>query len=139
MLRNKLALALCCILALSFFSPVEGGGCRPIKKKARSANDPINFISAVSIADGCLDLSVQASGGCEEHEMQLTWNGAIMESFPPQVNLVVHYDTRDDPCDSLVTTSERFRLKRVQLKGTRTVILNILGPNGQKEQVTYSY
>ncbi len=71
-------------------------------------------LSAVSISNGVLRMSVVSGGGCRDHEYTLYMTpNAFMESYPVQANIYLRHDAKGDPCDAIVADSLRFDLTPV--------------------------
>jgi|GEM_PF-1401623 len=87
-------------------------------------------IKNVGLNGNCLEVEFQYGGGCAEHEIQLVWNGALAESFPPQAWLKVIHDNQD-PCDALLTKTYSYDLSEAF---TKPVILHL---DGWEEDVRY--
>jgi hypothetical protein len=62
----------------------------------------VEFNMANITDDAVLVLDVTYSGGCVDHGFTMVWDGNVMESYPPQINLFLFHDFNDDPCDGLV-------------------------------------
>ena len=67
-------------------------------------------VSSWSITGDFLDATFEYSGGCEEHDFQLCWDGSFMESWPVQVSLVAQDYGPLDPCLAFVTETRTFDL-----------------------------
>jgi hypothetical protein len=80
-------------------------GCRP--GPTVPASNPVIQGDFVSV-----DLTY--GGGCRDHALRICWDGAVLDSEPPQVNLVVRDDT-EDPCEALI--HERITIDLSLLRG----------------------
>ncbi len=72
-------------------------------------NDPFTIMSTEVIGD-TLDVLVQYSGGCVEHDFRLVCYGSWMESLPVQVGILLSHNAYDDNCDAIITKTLRFNL-----------------------------
>ncbi len=43
-------------------------------------------------------LHIKVSGGCQENSFKAIWDGAIMESYPMLINLVLTHDKTNENC-----------------------------------------
>lgn len=55
----------------------------------------------VNVVNNCLHLIVSYGGGCANHDFEMRWNGALMESMPPQAQIVLYHNGNQDPCDAI--------------------------------------
>ena len=82
----------------------------PLPACRAEEGDPYTITAAAIVADE-LRLTLQASGGCAEHDWTLCWpDGTFMESWPVQARLDVLHDDHDDPCDAIVSEDRAFDL-----------------------------
>jgi len=86
-------------------------------------------ISKVEITDDILTIAVSYSGGCEEHEFRLYFNGMYMKSLPPKANFVLYHDNKGDACRSIVEKTLKFDITGVREKGKTTgeVMVKVVG------------
>lgn len=68
-------------------------------------------LDGLAIAGDTLEITVSYSGGCEEHEFQLCWDGAFMESDPVQARLTLGHDAHGDACEAYLTETLIFGLE----------------------------
>ncbi len=72
---------------------------------------PVNFdVIDWSISGDLMEMTVGYSGGCEDHDFQICWDGAFMESWPVQASLVPQDYGPPDPCLAFVTETHTFDL-----------------------------
>jgi hypothetical protein len=69
---------------------------------------------AVLEEGGRLRLRVVHGGGCKTHGYGVSWDGAFLESAPPQVRLRLHHDDGGDRCRALVRRVLRVDLAPLQ-------------------------
>lgn len=79
-------------------------------------------ISNVAISGDALSLDVSYSGGCESHRFRLCWDGAVMESSPPQVNVTLIHDANMDACEAYITDGLSFDLSSAGLPSGEVII-----------------
>lgn len=72
-------------------------------------NDPFTLMSTEVIGD-TLEVLVEYSGGCVQHDFKLICYGNWMESLPVQVGILLSHDANDDNCDALIRQTLRFDL-----------------------------
>src|SRR5688572_29764536 len=63
-------------------------------------SDPFQLINA-ELAEECLVIEVEYSGGCGGDTWTLGWNGMLMKSLPPKANIYLHLKD-DDACREVV-------------------------------------
>jgi len=94
-----------------------------------------NFeLEGISISGDYLLLSVSYSGGCQNHELNVLWDGELIKTFPPQVDLYLYHDSNDDLCKAKI--SEIFYLKLSNFNQDELVI-NFFDYNNVKYVVEY--
>lgn len=98
------------------------------------STDPIDdvTVSSVAVSGDSLELEASVGGGCGDHEFQLCWDGSVMESDPPQVNVFLIHDGNGDSCEAELTEELSFDLSGAGLPSGE-VILNVSG-----ESVSYT-
>ena len=72
-------------------------------------NDPFTLISAEVLGD-TLEVIVEYSGGCVEHDFRLLCYGSWMESMPVQVGILLSHNANNDNCDAIIRQMLRFDL-----------------------------
>src|SRR5262245_43390017 len=55
----------------------------------------------VSFDSGDLLVEVQFSGGCARHSFAMCWDGAVIDTQPPTIDLLMTHDAHGDSCESL--------------------------------------
>jgi hypothetical protein len=93
-------------------------------------------IEAVSREGDALQIMVQYSGGCKDHEFVLFADPRIMKSMPPQQNLVLVHNANEDHCRALITDTLRFNLSPLRQGQTGTIILRL---HNSEERIQYAY
>jgi hypothetical protein len=98
--------------------------------------DPVGQVTA-HIDGDVLVVSARTGGGCEEHELDAYWNGMVMETFPPQVNLRLIHDANGDTCEALITIERAFDLRPlIGAGGDGPLVIHLAGL-GVSESLTY--
>lgn len=79
--------------------------CPNLTINATTANNSgdVYGLQMVNVVNNCLHLIVSYSGGCANHNFEMRWNGALMESMPPQAQLILYHNGNQDPCDAVLS------------------------------------
>jgi hypothetical protein len=80
--------------------------------KASAATD-FNGEALVS-EDDILTLSVSYSGGCEEHDFDLYWDGSFAETALPFANLLMFHENNNDMCEAYITEEIQFDISKLK-------------------------
>ncbi|MDA9774234.1 hypothetical protein N9B82_04680 [Saprospiraceae bacterium] len=90
--------------------------------------DPTTTINSVSWNGECLDISYTYSGGCEEHELSVITNGAIIKTDPPIAELIIKHNNTDQ-CEALITEVISYDLgENYFLNDEDVIILKFVNP-----------
>jgi hypothetical protein len=73
------------------------------------AADKAQITSAV-VAKDLLTLVVRYGGGCAQHEFKLFGSKRLLESYPPQADIILSHNANGDACKALIIDSLRFSL-----------------------------
>lgn len=111
--------------------PLQVGRC------PGAATNPF-FIGNLEIQGTILHAEVAGGGGCRPHSFSVCWNGAVADSYPPQVSLELAYDAHGDPCDALITHDVQIDLTSLPDWVGRPVVFHISGAKGQIPDSTNS-
>lgn len=81
--------------------PTEGSETPEVQ-----VGEPPRESDGLTIQDASIDgerltIQVRYSGGCEDHEFGLFWDGLIIETLPGSVDLVLFHDANNDLCEAL--------------------------------------
>lgn len=125
------------VVSGSDLSPVARP-CRTIPSQSQVPFDAVQ-VNSVRLAETCLYINVSYSGGCENHEFDLTWDGSVLESLPPQLPLRLHHDSNGDQCEAWLTRTISFSVDGLELAGYNEVILRVIDTEGGVETVLYQY
>lgn len=101
--------------------------CEEIIISNGSFEDRGLVIDQLSYQDGDLSMTVGYSGCTADHDLDLIWDGMILESNPPQVNLVVVDNEEIEACLAFFNQEECFDLTPLldHLSGEDRLILNL--------------
>jgi hypothetical protein len=66
------------------------------------------------------------SGGCESHFFHANWDGRMMKSLPPQTNVVVAHQHKQDPCRERVVKKWAIDVHPFFERGENEVVLNLI-------------
>jgi hypothetical protein len=93
--------------------------------------------SSIALWGDCLELKVNYSGGCAQHDFDMRWDGSHAESWPVQVFLSLHHNDNDDPCDGLIFDHLLlYDLSHLQYEGANSLIINVVGDS---KPLLYTY
>ena len=99
------------------------------------ANNVSTDIFKTSIEGNILTIEVSYSGGCEEHDFKLYFNGMYKKSLPPKADFVLVHDNKGDACRSIVEKTLKFDISAAQYVGSKEMMVNV---NGFQE-MSYTY
>ncbi len=102
----------------------------------KESTDNFTMLSK-KVSGDTLWLEVQYGGGCEEHVFRVNTNMKWLKTSPPQLNLYVEHDSKNDMCRALVTKKIAFDLNSVKNSSSKSVKLIVDGDTENK--LTYSY
>lgn len=104
-------------------------------------NDPIH-VQAVKIEGDCLFLTLQYSGGCREHEVDLVLMLPECATPPlPPPDFRISHDAHGDLCEAWITKEYSFDISGIREKGKSKTdfILNARNAAGEMISMTYTY
>lgn len=107
-----------------------------VEKEFQFAEVKTVSITAAEIEGDMLTLSLNYHGGKGIHSFDLYFDGIIMKSMPPQVNLFLKHTHTQENCEKLITETVSFDIKKLQMGKTGTVIIRLPGFN---ERLEYKY
>ena len=84
-------------------------------------------LKTASIDGDVLNVAVQFGGGCAAHDFKLFWDGASLETFPPQVTLVLAHDGHGDSCEAFLGKTLAFDLAPLKALGGHQVSISLTG------------
>ena len=97
---------------------------RSLIKDGKPIGEDTVSIESGGLKGDKLILDVVYGGGCRPHDFQLSWDGNILESKPPQVILSLTHNGNGDPCRALLRQRLQFDLS-VALKSPEQYVLRV--------------
>lgn len=97
---------------------------RSLVKNRQSIGDDMVGIRSAGLKGDKLILDVVYGGGCRSHDFQLSWDGNILKSAPPQVILSLTHNGNQDPCRALLRERLQFDLS-VELPSPEQYVLRV--------------
>lgn len=85
-----------------------------------------------------IHVQVQTGGGCAPHTFSACWNGAVLDSNPPQAALELSHHAHGDTCDALLTHDVRIDLAPLRARNELPIVLHITGGSSQIAGTTNS-
>lgn len=98
-----------------------------IDREYQFSEDDIPAILAAGIDGDILTLTLNYHGGKAMHNFDLYFNGVIMKSMPPQVNLFLKHTHTPENCEKLLNETVKFDLKKLRIGETGKIIVRIHG------------
>lgn len=120
---------------------VESKPDQNIKLTARigeiTESDPVTITSA-QITANTLFLTIEYSGGCEDHTFEMIGNAAVMKSLPPKRSVKLIHEANDDHCRSWITQNLEINIEDLaDAKKAGSEIILIL--DGYGKELKYIY
>lgn len=103
--------------------------------------DPVN-VSDVKIEGDCLRLTLQYSGGCAEHEVDLVLMVPECATPPlPPPNFQISHDANGDMCEAWITKEYSFDISGLREEGKNKTdfVLTARNAEGEVRSTTYTY
>lgn len=100
----------------------------------RLYEDPI-LVNKISVNEEMLQMSLNYSGGCKEHNITLYASTVFFKSYPPQAEIFLSHNSNSDSCEAWINRDEAFNLEpllvlcRKQFQQGQ-ILLRIYLPNG---------
>lgn len=98
---------------------------RSLVRDGKPIGDDMVGIESAGLKGDKLILDVVYGGGCRTHDFQLSWDGSILKSNPPQVVLSLTHNGNGDPCKALVIERLQFDLS-VELQSPEQYVLRVV-------------
>ncbi len=114
---------------------VLAGGCAreavssdllSVQRCQPGASDPY-ALGNLSVGGTELIADVQTGGGCAEHSFAVCWDGAIVDSSPPTINLSLNHDAHGDTCQAVLSRDLRVELAPTFDTIARPFRINFIG------------
>lgn len=90
--------------------------CKPVIFDSTKFNSIANFgvgLNDFTLDGDCLNVTISVSGCDEEHPIDMVSDGAIAESFPPQITFDF-YDGTPQDCEALFVLERSFDLSPIR-------------------------
>lgn len=116
--------------------PLPGTKAMILNREFIPTDQPEFSILSADIEGDIISISVNYPGGKGFHDFDLVFNGIIMKSMPPQVNLFVRHSQTEDNCDRIMSDSLKFDLRGLRLGEHGSVIIRL---EGLSERLEYKY
>lgn len=100
-------------------------------------SDPITITSAL-IEGNTLHLTVEYSGGCQDHSFEMIGSMAVMKSLPPKRSVRLIHESNDDHCRALITQNLRINIEALAYakeKGSEIILIL----DGYGKELKYIY
>ncbi len=105
------------------------------KGYSKPETSAMNDILKTSIQGNILTIVVTYSGGCNEHDFKLYFDGNYKKSLPPKVDFILTHDNQGDACRSIVEKTLKFDISKSQYAGGKEMMVSVEG----FEELKYSY
>jgi len=86
--------------------------------------------------DGTTLLVDALTAGCATQSFAMCWDGSVLDSNPPQVNLELSFMEHGYHCDIVVTHDLRFDLAPIRRAASVPLTIHVLGAAGQEAGTT---
>lgn len=95
-------------------------------------------IKSAKLEGNILTLSVEYSGGCNDHSFELIGSEAVMKSMPPKRSVKLVHNSNGDSCRELLSETIKFDIRALafaQTTGSEIVLML----DGYKQSISYIY
>ncbi|MBK9451763.1 MAG: hypothetical protein IPN95_20570 [Bacteroidetes bacterium] len=103
-----------------------------------SFQDPLLSVKAMVQGD-CLRLTAEYSGGCQEHDFDMYWDGEWDRTKPPVAHLYLGHNAHGDACEAIKAEKIGFSLEQIRFPGNGQVIADIHAAGASLTRVSYTY
>lgn len=95
-------------------------------------------IDNAAIVGDELVVDVGYGGGCQDHFIDLCWNGIVEESLPPQTGIDLSHTGNPDPCEAWIMEQRKISLLPIKeaLVNEESVVLHL---TGWKDAMLYTF
>ena len=94
-------------------------------------------IAEMNVKGDSLHISVQYSGGCQNHTFEMITHGNMLKSLPPQMPLFLEHKANGDNCRSLLTKKLVFDLKPLRTQSGKK--MKVFVNDDKTKMVEYSW
>lgn len=119
-------LSLTVVLAGGCASESVSSDALSVQRCQTGASDPY-ALGIISVEGAELIADVQTGGGCAEHSFAVCWDGTIVDSSPPTVNLSLSHDAHGDTCHAVLSRDLRVELAPTLDAIARPFRINFIG------------
>ncbi|MES2799956.1 MAG: hypothetical protein V4638_08065 [Bacteroidota bacterium] len=95
-------------------------------------------VQSAKIVDNSLFLTIQFSGGCQEHDFQLIGSPAISKSLPPIRSMQLYHNSNNDACRGVLTKELEFDISALAYKQEDSSVI-YLTMDGIEDRLTYTF
>jgi len=144
-----IALSVCFILCLNACTEqvvLPDSDCQKYKELGYLNQDSLKtdpfVVQAVKIEGDCLRLTLQYSGGCKEHEVNLVLMIPECGTPPlPPPTFEISHDANGDSCEAWITKEYSFDISGIREEGKSKTdfVLNVRNSAGEMISTTYTY
>jgi hypothetical protein len=119
--------------------PASSGASRVLQLETCSgrATDPF-VLGSLTIEDDELQIQIATGGGCASHSFAICWDGAVLDSEPPQANLALSHDSHGDTCDAFLMHDVRVDVAQIRAELSSPIVLHVTGAVGQLDGTSNS-
>lgn len=100
-------------------------------------NDPCT-IESVTLKQDILEITVSYSGGCQQHNFDLVFNGMYKKSLPVKATIFLVHENKGDNCRSIVTQKLAFNIRSIRNPAGKSGEVHIT-LDGWANMIPYSY
>jgi len=87
---------------------------------------------------GILEVVVQYSGGCDEHDFNAYFSGSWLKSMPPQAMVTLeHLNPKNDPCRKMVKDTFLFDATPLEYPGGEEVMVKLASDPSMMAKLRY--
>ena len=104
---------------------------------APKTNDPFT-IKKMSLDGNILNIEVEYSGGCKDHDFKLYFNQIYMKSLPPKAKFFLVHNANGDACRELISKTYSFDISPAKYPDGKTSEIYIM-LDGYEESILYKY
>lgn len=93
-------------------------------------------INSLAIDGNILTIDVSYSGGCQEHDFKLYFDGNYMKSLPPKANFILVHNNQNDACREFITEKLQFDISKSKYEGQNEIVVMV---NNSSSKASYKY
>lgn len=72
-------------------------------------SDPFD-LREITVNGREVEITVSYAGGCAPHTFEVIWDGTLIKTNPPQINLAIIHNANGDMCEAYITEILKFNL-----------------------------